>query len=162
MKRVLLILVLLVGSCEPNRSGYASCGAKTTPPTVIVAARVISPIGVPVAQLSPVWYAYSNFRQPDAYNQRHTDYHESSDRDKTPRTAVAQFCLRCHAGSDPRHGLNLDHPESLDSQTRLKAVRMVLQEKMPPGGKLAAADVGRLLEELVGANDVAGDKETEE
>ncbi len=64
---------------------------------------------------------------------------------------VAKRCATCHSGRDPKAGLSLENLTALNCETRLKAVRAVLSEKMPKGGPpLTADEAGRVLEELVG------------
>jgi hypothetical protein len=64
---------------------------------------------------------------------------------------VAEKCARCHSGSEPKAGLSLENLAALNCETRLKAVRAVLSEKMPKGGPpLTAEEAGKVLEELVG------------
>jgi hypothetical protein len=78
----------------------------------------------------------------------------ASDRTATsplPISLVAGKCARCHGGSAPRGNLSLDNLATLDCETRLKAVRAVLSEKMPKGGPpLSPEEAGKVLEELAG------------
>lgn len=67
-----------------------------------------------------------------------------------PQSLVAQKCAQCHSGLSPKANLALDNPARLDCPTRLKAIRAVLSEKMPLGGKLTPDEAGKVLSELVG------------
>ena len=58
------------------------------------------------------------------------------------------------SGAAPKANLSLENISGLDCQTRLKAVRAVLSEKMPKGGqRLSPEDAGRILEELTQVSD---------
>lgn len=66
-------------------------------------------------------------------------------------SVVADKCMRCHSGSEPKAGLSLENLATLNCETRLKAVRAVLSERMPKGGPpLTPEEAGKVLEELVG------------
>jgi mono/diheme cytochrome c family protein len=66
-----------------------------------------------------------------------------------PETLVAQKCAKCHGGSEPKGNLSLENLGLLDCNTRLRAVRAVLSEKMPKGGpRLTPEEAGKVLDEL--------------
>ncbi|HKD36502.1 MAG TPA: hypothetical protein VKB78_06865 [Pirellulales bacterium] len=68
-----------------------------------------------------------------------------------PISIVAEKCAKCHGGSAPKADLSFENLAALDCESRLKAVRAVLSQKMPKGGPpLSAEEAGKLLEELVG------------
>ena len=147
----------------------------------VVAVPVAVSIGVPVREVAPYYYSYqAAVPQPAAVavNEAAIDEiaarvveklrspsgggavaagpasapHSNRNAESVPSTSlVAANCAKCHGGSDPKGNLSLENLAALNCETRLKAVRAVLSQKMPKGGPpLSPEEAGKVLEELVG------------
>lgn len=64
------------------------------------------------------------------------------------QSAVGQSCVKCHSGEKPKAGIDLTG--DLDCETRLKAIRAVLNQSMPKGATLTPEQVGEVLSDLAG------------
>jgi hypothetical protein len=157
----------------------AACRVKTK--AVLEATAFVAPvplaisIGVPVAEVTPYYYSYSNYASqqtasidvdalatkiaeklaPPGGNGKDVPKPAPPNPSEPPKpvvqSLVAQKCAQCHSGPDPKGKLSLENVGSLDCATRLNAIRAVLSEKMPQGGpKLSPDEAGKVLEELAG------------
>ncbi len=150
----------------------AACKVKTrTVVAEVVAVPVAVSIGVPVAAVAPYYYSYQQFapsqvvdvesiasRVVEKLRQEQTETPPATKRsgstDLKPQVSslkplVAQRCIQCHGGADPKAGLSLENLPALACEQKLKAVRAVLSEKMPKKGpRLTSEEAGRILEEL--------------
>lgn len=66
------------------------------------------------------------------------------------QSAVNQSCVKCHSGEKPKAGIDLSNLSALDCETRLRAIRAVLNQSMPKGATLTPEGVGQVLGELAG------------
>lgn len=66
------------------------------------------------------------------------------------QSAVNASCVKCHGGDNPKAGIDLSNLADLDCETRLQAIRAVLNQSMPKGGELDPATIGDVLTELAG------------
>lgn len=66
------------------------------------------------------------------------------------QSAVNASCVKCHGGDKPKAGIDLSNLADLDCETRLAAIRAVLNQTMPKGAQLDPAEVGDVLTELAG------------
>ena len=145
------------------------------------------PVAVPVAPFSPVWYGTSpaqfggttygpatdrgpNFsaRDSEAWLDQIAEKvaaRLSNDAKRQPAPSVGstlfqERCTICHGGTSPKGKVSFDNLESLSSELRLRAIRSILNGKMPQGGaKVSPEEVGRLIGELAGGE---GKTKTEE
>jgi hypothetical protein len=145
--------------------------------TNVVAVPVAVAVGVPVAEAAPYYYSYQavapqpmplgrndaeieaiaakvveKLREPNAIASSApvpATTQPQPSRSIAASSLVAQKCAACHSGSAPKANLSLENIGALNCDTRLKAVRAVLSEKMPKGGpRLTADEAGKVLEEL--------------
>jgi mono/diheme cytochrome c family protein len=156
----------------------AVCRVKTEAiVTNVVAVPVAVAVGVPVAEAAPYDYSYQAIApQPMPLGRNDAEIEAIAakvveklrqanpsasaapvpatsqpkpSQSLAPLTIVAQKCATCHGGAEPKANLSLENVGSLNCETRLKAIRAVLSEKMPKGGpQLTPDEAGRVLEEL--------------
>jgi mono/diheme cytochrome c family protein len=169
--RMVALLGLLIGAwlLDDANAIRAACRVKTE----VVAANVVAvpvavSVGVPVAQVAPYYYSYQAFvpqsaalaandvaveaiaaRVVEKLRPPSTGTAAPSTQASPPLTLVAQKCAKCHGGGEPKGNLSLENLGLLDCNTRLRAVRAVLSEKMPKGGpRLTPDEAGKVLDEL--------------
>jgi mono/diheme cytochrome c family protein len=75
------------------------------------------------------------------------------------QSAVNASCVKCHSGDSPKAGIDLTNLSDLDCETRLAAIRAVLNQSMPKGGQLDPAEVGDVLTELAGEDPASAEGE---
>ncbi|HEV2972487.1 MAG TPA: hypothetical protein VGY55_21120 [Pirellulales bacterium] len=162
----------------PLVSASAACRVKTEAiATNVVAVPVAVAVGVPVAEAAPYYYSYQavapqpiplgrNDAEIDAIAAKVAEKLRQSNASASTSavpvnaplrstqspaalTLLAQKCATCHAGAEPKASLSLENVGTLNCETRLKAIRAVLTEKMPKGGpRLTPEEAGKVLEEL--------------
>jgi mono/diheme cytochrome c family protein len=127
-----------------------------------VATTFAVPVGVPVSYTTPVapfapyWYSSAAYiQQQQQAATAHSDGLEASGGRNAPLVLFNGKCVRCHSGEKPKAGLDLSDPANLDPETKLKAVRAVLDERMPKGGKLSAVEAGQVLDVLSRESEVS-------
>ncbi|HEV2968602.1 MAG TPA: hypothetical protein VGY55_01355, partial [Pirellulales bacterium] len=162
-KLVALTVPILASGLWPLVSAAAACRVKTEAiVTNVVAVPVAVAVGVPVAEAAPYYYSYQavapqpmplgrndaeieaiaakvveKLREPNAIASSApvpATTQPQPSRSIAASSLVAQKCAACHSGSAPKANLSLENIGALNCDTRLKAVRAVLSEKMPKGG----------------------------
>ena len=112
------------------------------------------PVAVPVATVNVPTVLYSFDGNPD-YQARPHVMQAVPNPDiaamESP-SLVRRKCAKCHGGPSPKAGLDLSKPAALTTKQRLAAVARVVsddpEERMPKGGTLSPAEIGRVLQEL--------------
>ncbi len=148
-----------------------------------VVTDIAVPIGVPVAVYSSYWYSTGGLVQPAGYavQQAHPQLQQAQTAQQNnvqaesvppplpqrpaepmlspPVRLLSATCVKCHGGAKPKAGLSLEHLDELTDEQRLKAVRMVLTERMPKGGpRLTAVEAGLILDALTQPAAVSADQ----
>jgi hypothetical protein len=125
--------------------------------TALVVVPFAVPVATPVAVVNPTGVFYSYSPSAAAYGAASDDdwrqfeefrrWKESRQTAASPGTpAVANSCLKCHAGAAAKGNFRLDGP--LDADTRLRAIREVLGKRMPKDKPLSAGEISALVDEL--------------
>ncbi len=183
MKKQFVIVASCVAALFQPCQARAVCRVRTSGvASTFVAVPLSVTVGVPVAQVAPYYYSYQATAALSATSDssdaaidaiaakvvaklRQVEPHIGASAESAaltpprPRASAAvmlvgQKCAVCHSGAAPKANLSLESISGLDCQTRLKAVRAVLSEKMPKGGpRLSPEEAGRILEELTQVND---------
>ena len=114
------------------------------------------PVATPVAVVNPtgVFYAYSP--QAAAYDAASDEdwrefnefrrWRQSQPTISNAAPAVANACLKCHAGAAAKGEFRLDQP--LTAEARIKAIRAVLAGQMPKDKPLSPGEISGLIAEL--------------
>lgn len=158
MHRLTFLLLLatpaLSLAAPPNTPRTAVHHSIIHQPYVITSFAV--PVAVPVAPLAPYWYGLSQFQIHDEYvnsarkssnNRRHANDVPAVE---STLTLVEQKCAACHGATSPKAGLRLTAPAELSAESRLDAIRAVLDRRMPPKPQppLTDAEITELLKQF--------------
>lgn len=163
---LLLVVVCALGSCVPTAPAMAGDFHQRHPYFQPVQ-QVFYFVGAPLRaeaivekqkHADPEWQEFQQFKAWKKYMAEQATVSQSPlppqplPQETEPASYIVQACARCHSGSTPKAGLLLDNPESIASisaETRIVAMRRVLDGSMPPQSSLSPETKGDLIQELL-------------
>ncbi len=162
--KTVIVFLLLVGSAS-------ACGVETVHHANVNAFVVTNfavPVGYPVAQQSPYYYATNpGYADPNtlalavetgvtrALAKSGAMMNPNLAAAAKPQSLVAQKCGTCHGGANAAATAKLPFTsvEELDAAARLLCIRDIVKDKMPKGAPIKDAELaGKLIDELSAGN----------